>query len=225
MLIVFVRAIILYAVVVFSIRLMGKRQLGELQPSELVITILVSNIATLPIENISLPMLTGVIPILTLVCLDVIMSSCTMKSRKLRRIVSGSPKIIINDGVIDQLQLKKLRYTVDDVMESLRGQGIFDISEVQFAVIETTGTVSVYQKPDMQPVTSKTIKNRPENSNPPQIIIDDGDIILRSLEFLELPESWLYSVLSKEGLTAHEVFVMTADDKGKYKIIKKNGGQ
>ena len=111
MLIVFLRAALLYVVVVFAIRLMGKRQLGELQPSEFVITILISNIATLPIEDPGTPMLLGIVPILTLVCLDVIMSAATLRSRKLRRIVSGSPKIIISSGEIDQKQLKELRYT------------------------------------------------------------------------------------------------------------------
>ena len=109
MLIVFFRAIILYALVIFSIRLMGKRQIGELQPSELVITILLSNIATLPIEDTTIPMATGIIPMLTLVSLDVIMSALTLRSRKLRQMVSGSPKVIISNGVIDQKQMKKLQ--------------------------------------------------------------------------------------------------------------------
>ena len=122
MFIVFFRAIILYIIIIFSMRFMGKRQLGELQPSELVVTILMSNIATLPIEDINIPMIMGVVPIFTLVCLDVGMSYMSLISRKFRRIISGSPKIIISDGEIDQQQMKKLRFTIDDLMESLRNR-------------------------------------------------------------------------------------------------------
>ena len=146
MLIIFLRAFILYVLVIFSVRLMGKRQIGELQPSELVITILVSNIATLPIEDINLPILTGIIPIVSLVCFDVIMSSVTLKFKKVRRIVSGNPRIIVINGKIDQVAMKQLRYSLDDLMESLREQGIFDITEVQYAIVETTGKISVLQK-------------------------------------------------------------------------------
>lgn len=221
MLVVFLRAVLLYAVVVFAIRLMGKRQLGELQPSEFVITILISNIATLPIEDTGTPMLLGIVPILTLVCLDVIMSAATLKSRRLRRMVSGSPKIIISDGIIDQKLLKELRYTVDDVSEALRSQGIFDISDVQYAVIETTGAVSAFLKNPKQPLTFEQPKPA---ENPPQVVIDDGDVIKRSLKFLGLDEQWLRGCLAAEGARRHEVFLMTAKPDGSYKLIRKEKG-
>ncbi|MFA5659078.1 MAG: YetF domain-containing protein, partial [Oscillospiraceae bacterium] len=128
MLIVFFRAIILYMIIIFSIRLMGKRQLGELQPSELVVTILVSNVATLPIEDVNIPMLMGIIPILTIVCLDVFMSELSLKFKRIRKIVSGSPKIVVRDGIIDQKTLRDLRFSIDDLMESLRALNIFDVS-------------------------------------------------------------------------------------------------
>ena len=168
MLIIFLRAFILYVLVIFSVRLMGKRQIGELQPSELVITILVSNIATLPIEDINLPILTGIIPIVSLVCLDVIMSSVTLKFKKVRWIVSGNPRIIVINGKIDQVAMKQLRYSLDDLMESLREQGIFDITEVQYAIVETTGKISVLQKKDYQPITLDIVENKNSAStNPP----------------------------------------------------------
>ena len=151
MTVVFIRAVILYCVLIFSVRLMGKRQIGELQPSELAITILISNIATLPVEDLSIPLITGLLPVLTLVCLDVLMSWLSVKSKKMRGIVSGEPVIIISDGKVDQQKLYNLRFTTDDLMEAIRTQGIFDLEEVQFAVVETTGRVSVYPK----------FKNRP----------------------------------------------------------------
>ena len=157
MLIIYFRAIILYIVIVFSIRLMGKRQLGELQPSEFVVAILISDIATLPVEDVNIPMIMGIVPILTIVCLDVFISALSLKSKKIRKIVCGSPKIVIKDGIIDQKVLKDLRFSIDDLIESLRAYNIFDVSDVQFAVVETTGSVSVYQKYDKQSVSAQML--------------------------------------------------------------------
>lgn len=221
MLVVFLRTIMLYIVIIFSVRLMGKRQLGQLAPSELVVTILISNIVTLPIEDTSTPMLLGVIPILTLVCLEVIASALTMKSRKLRRIVSGSPKIIISNGEIDQQQLKELRFTVDDVLEALRAQGVFDIKKVQYAIIETTGAVSAYLKESEQPLSPSSVSGEPSENDPPQVVIDDGDVVYKSLEFLSLSEQWLCRTLENEDKRASDIFLMTANTDGSYYIIDK----
>ena len=177
MLIVFIRGIILYILVISSVRLMGKRQIGELSPSELVITILISNIATLAMEDVSVPLFTGIIPIMTLVCLDVLVSYICMKSRRIRHTISGKPKIVISNGVIDQKELKTLRYTVDDLMSSLRTQGIFDITQVQYAVVETNGVISALLKADYLPLTPKTAAQPETPSDPPQALISDGDLI------------------------------------------------
>lgn len=221
MLIVFFRAIILYALVIFSIRLMGKRQIGELQPSELVITILLSNIATLPIEDTTIPMATGIIPMLTLVSLDVIMSTLTLRSRKLRQMVSGSPKVIISNGVIDQKQMKKLRYSVDDLMESLHDYNIFDINKVQYAIVETTGKISVMQKNDYSPLSPSDIELYSKSKNPPQILIDDGVIMHGAVEFLGLDMKFIHEILSKNNVEASGVFLMSCDEDKNYKLIKK----
>ncbi len=223
MLIIFLRAFILYVLVIFSVRLMGKRQIGELQPSELVITILVSNIATLPIEDINLPILTGIIPIVSLVCFDVIMSSVTLKFKKVRRIVSGNPRIIVINGKIDQVAMKQLRYSLDDLMESLREQGIFDITEVQYAIVETTGKISVLQKKDYQPITLDIVENKNSAStNPPQVIIDDGVIIKKALDVLGLNDKWLNGVLNKNKVKAKDVFMLSSDEDKNYTLIKKD---
>ena len=224
MLIVFFRAVILYIIIIFSMRLMGKRQLGELQPSELVITILMSNIATLPIEDINIPMLMGVVPIFTLVCLDVIMSHLSLVSRRFRKIISGSPKIIISDGKIDQALMKKLRFSIDDLMEALRSAQVFDIAEVQLAVVETTGNISVYQKKEDQSCTPKDLGLKAESKNPPQLIIDDGQIISNALDFLKLKKNWLESTLKKEQCRAEDVFIMTADEDKNYTLIRREKG-
>ena len=141
-----IRTFILYIIVIFSVRFMGKRQIGQMQPTELVITILISNIATLSLEDPDAPLLTGMVPILFLVSFDVIISVFTMKFPRFRRFVSGSPQIIINNGILDKTKLRTLRMSQDDLVEALRGLNIFDISEVQFAVVETNGQISAYQK-------------------------------------------------------------------------------
>lgn len=223
MLIIFLRALILYFMVIFSIRLMGKRQIGELQPSELVITILVSNIATLPIEDINIPLATGLIPIISLVCFDVIMSIITLKFKSIRRVVSGKPRIVVFNGVVDQKALKQLRYSVDDMMEGFREQGIFDIKEVQYAVIETTGRINVLQKKDYQPLTLDIVENKNSASqNPPQVIIEDGVLSKKSLVMLGLNEKWLNNILNKNQVKVKDVFFLSSDDDKNYTLIKKS---
>ena len=224
MLIVFIRSVILYLMIIFSVRLMGKRQIGELQPSELVVTILVSNIATLPIEDISIPMSMGIVPILTLVSLDVIMSAITLKSRRIRKIVSGSPKIIIENGKLKPELLHELRFTVDDLLEGLRAQGVFDLSEVEQAVVETTGAISVCLKKGSQPPTAQDMGLDPKPEPPPVLVIECGRLIKPALKNLGFNEEWLRKALKKEGVRLAEVFLMTADRGGKYCIVPYSGG-
>ena len=136
------RTILLYLLIVAGLRIMGKRQIGELQPSELVVTILISNIATLPIQDVDVPLSGGIVPILTIVCFEVFISGLTMRSRTARRLFCGGPKMVIRDGQIMQKELRDLRFSVDDLIEQLRAAGYFDPSEVLFAVVETTGSSS-----------------------------------------------------------------------------------
>ena len=221
MTIVFIRAVILYMLQIFSVRFMGKHQIGELQPSELAITILISNIATLPVEDTSLPLLTGIIPILTLASLDVIMSWLGIKSKRLRNITCGKPVVIINNGRIDQKKMKEIRFTVDDLTEALHSQNIFDISEVQFAVVETTGTVSVYQKYEYRNVTNGDMKLKSKSIDPPEIVIDEGVIVNDALERLNLSEEKLRSILEKERLKVKDIFIMTLDSDMKHSIVRR----
>lgn len=221
MAILFIRSIIVYFFIIFSVRLMGKRQIGELQPSELVVTILVSNIATLPVEDVSVPLISGLIPVAVLVCLDVIMSGVTLKSRKIRSIVSGNPKVIIKDGVIDQKVVKELRFTIDDILEALHSYGIFDISEVQFAIAETTGKISVLQKFAYRTPVNSDMEIKGEDINPPAVIINDGVLIEDALSSVGKGEGWLEKILQKNNLRRKDVFLMTCDKNEKINIIKK----
>jgi uncharacterized membrane protein YcaP (DUF421 family) len=200
---------------------MGKHQIGELQPSELAITILISNIATLPIEDPSIPLITGLVPILTLASLDILMSWAGIKSRTLRKITCGKPVVIINNGVIDQKQMKELRFTSDDLIEALHAQNIFDINEVQFAVVETTGSVSVYQKYDYRPVTNSDMNIKKTTVSPPALIVDNGKLVKEALDRIQLGQDWLFSILNQERIDIKDIFIMTAASDGKYFLIKK----
>ena len=221
MTIIFIRAVILYVLLIASVRLMGKHQIGELQPSELAITILISNIATLPVENPSIPLITGLVPIITLASLDVLMSWAGVKSRTLRGITCGKPVVIINNGEIDQKQMRELRFTSDDLIEALHAQNIFDVSEVQFAVVETTGSVSIYQKYDYRPVTNMDMNIHKRAVSPPALIVDDGRIVKESLERIQLGQGWLFSILNQEKTELKDIFIMTADSDGKYSLVRK----
>lgn len=224
MAIVLVRAVILYIVLAFSLRLMGKRQLGELQPSELVVTILISNIAAIPVEDSSVPMIMGIVPILTLVCIDVIMSGIMLKSSKIRKLMIGSPRIIVSDGKILQNEMKRLRYTVDDLTEAMREQSIFDITQIHYAIVETTGKINFMLKKDYQPAEKQDVQAGGSTQNPPSVIIRDGVVDKEQLTLLGLGGDWLKKILRENNLTEKRVFIMTADNGGKYTIIEREKG-
>lgn len=221
--IVLIRAIILYIVLAFSLRLMGKRQLGELQPSDLVVTILMSNIAAIPVENSAVPMIMGIVPILTLVCIDVIMSGLMLKSTKVRKLMIGSPRIIMSNGEILQKEMRRIRYTVDDLTVAMREQQIFDISSVQFAIVETNGKINFLLKKDYQPAEKQDVNAGGSTQNPPSVIIRDGVTDKEQLKLLGLGEGWLKSILRENNISEKNVFLLTSESGGKYTIIKKAG--
>ncbi len=225
MLIVFLRTLILYCVIVFGVRLMGKRQLGELQPSELVVTILISNIATLPIEEIDTPLLVGLLPILSLVVFEVLISVINLHFRPVRRIFSGTPVVVIHHGVIDQQKLRQLRYSADDLMAQLRSQNIYSVSEVDFALVETTGKLSVYQKYLSRPVTGETLSlpDHPEQNSPPLVLVSDGRINEDYLTLCRKDHRWLNQVIASHQLSLKQVFLLTLDQKGTVELIPKEG--
>lgn len=220
-----VRALILYILVIFAVRLMGKRQLGELQPSELVITILVSNIATLPLEDTDIPMIVGITPILLLVCFEVAVSWLGLRFPKVRELTSGSPKIIISNGAIDRKVMRELRFSVDDVMAALRSKDVFDIADVQFAIVETNGSISVMKHPSADTPVRSELGISPEDSDPPQVIVSDGRVISAALRSLGLDPDFAKRTAKSKNLRLDEVFIMTADSSGKCSIFRKSGGR
>ena len=210
MLTIIIRSVILFILVIAALRLLGKKQLGELQPSELVTTILISNIATLSLEDPSMPMILGVVPILMIVCIDVLMSGIMMKSARFRKVVTGSPRVIISDGKIDQKELKNLRYTIDDVMEAMRDSDIFDINHVRYAIVETTGKINFVRKDE-------------GNADPPGVIIKDGMVIEEGLIKAGLGKEWLHGVLERRNTEEKDIFLLTACGDGSYTMILREG--
>ena len=217
------RTIILYIAVIISIRLMGKRQIGDMQPSDLVITLLISEIAAMPLQDTDQPILFGVSAIFTIVLIEILVSLVSLKSFAVRKMLSGSSAILIRDGVIDQKELKKVRMTVLDLVEMLRGQQVFDISTVSFAVLETGGSLSVLLKSKQQPATVGDIKVSRPPAELPLPVVSDGKILNDSLVKLGLKENEVTRRLAKKGIKARDVFLMTLDSRGKSEIIKKEG--
>lgn len=223
MCVILIRLVMLYLLVIFAVRLMGKRQLGELQPSELVITILVSNIATLPIEDVNIPVIVGVTPILSLVCFEVITSWINLRFPRLRKLISGSPKIVIWNGRIERDILRELRFSVDDLLMALRSKDIFDPDEVQFAIVETTGSVSVMKKQSAETPTRRDMGISAEETDPPVLIISDGIYVEKAMESLKLSRSAVEKLLSANNMRVNDVFIMTADSSGSCFIADKKG--
>ena len=221
MLVVFLRAAFLYVLVTFSLRLMGKRQLGELQPTELVITILISNIASLPIEDANIPMVLGAIPVLVLVAFELVVSNISLQSKGFRSMVSGKPVIVIQNGQLDQRKLRKLRFSIDDLMESLRQQGIFVLEEGQYAIVETTGKVSVLPKFSAQTVTPEMLRLQGKDPAPPVVVISDGQILQSSMRDYNISPEWLESILEKRKIPLKKVFLLTIDQNRSYRLSPK----
>lgn len=217
----FLRTIILYCLVIFSVRLMGKRQIGEMQPSELVVTLMISNIATMPMENTSVPVLAGVVPILTLVVIEIFLSYWMMKSTRARNFLSGRPVVIVDDGKIIQNSMKDLRFTVDDFLEDLRKNGIFDISTVRYAIIETDGTLSILQKQENLPVTLGDMKFNSSSEDFCAAVVRDGEISKSSLKLIGKSSQWVNEIIKTENIKLKDIFIMTCDRNGSYNIIKK----
>lgn len=221
MLISIIRTIILYVFVIFAVRLMGKRQISEMQPTELVVTLVVAEIASIPMENTSQPLLSGVVPVLMLVALEIATSFFMMKSGKFRKLVCGSPIVVIRDGEILQSEMKRLRLTTEDLCIQLRQQDVFSIENVQYCIVETNGKVSVLEKPQNRKPSAEDFGIKIRDNKIETVVISDGQILDNSLLLCHKSKNEVYNILNKEGLKANDVFIMTLDALGNYNIFLK----
>lgn len=221
MLTTLIRGFILYFVIMFSIRLMGKRQIGEMQPTELVITILISEIAAIPLDSNDIPLVNSLLTVLLLAGLSILSSVLTLHSPGFRKIFDGHPAIVINNGKLDQQKMKDLRLTVQDLMSAARQQGVFDIEQIQYAIVETNGKVSIMQKNEYTPLTAQHTKIKVSQEELKHLIICDGKLIKPALAESELSMKKLEQHLKNEKTRIDEVMVLTYGA-GKFsKITKK----
>ena len=216
-----IRTVLLYILIVLALKITGKRQISELQTSELVVTLLISNIATIPMQNPGQPLVSGVIPIIVLVALEVIVSVLMLKSSKFRKLICGSPVVLIKEGKIMQNELKMLRMTVEDLFEELRQMDVFSIEDVDYAIAETNGTLSVLKKQEKQPPSASTLGIKTQNEGIEAVVVSDGEISDFSLGLCGLSKKWLEGILQDEKISLGEIFIMTANKNKIYKIIKK----
>lgn len=222
MLVTLSRAFILYILIIICMRVMGKRQLGELQPTELVITILLSEIAAIPMQDNALPLGNSIVAVLLLVALEVFNSVVVLKVPGMRSLLQGNSLVIIRDGVIDQKQMKRLRFTMDDLFDQLRQKDVFDISDVRYAIVETNGQLSVMLKPEKENVTAEMADLPNETKGLLCMVINDGKFLKRSFKESDMDEEKIYSILEKEKTELAEVLFMVADKEGNYTIVKRD---
>ena len=222
MVIAFFRTLILYLLIIVGIRLMGKRQVGELEPSELVLDLIIADLAAVPMQDFGTPLLAGVIPILTLLCVTMILSVLTMKSIPFRALICGKPSIIVKDGKLCQQEMKKNRFTADELLEELRLQGVTDLTVVKYAILETNGQLSVLPRAAELPLTASQAGLHPEEPGLPIILINDGRLLSQNLKSRGLDETWLKKQLASHHVSrADEVFLLTVDEKNTVYFIPK----
>ena len=214
MLITFTRAIVLYLIVLIVMRLMGKRQIGELQPFELAISIMIADLASVPMTELGIPLTNGIIPILGLLVMDLLISWLNMKSINFRKIVCGKPSILIYRGKIDEKQLKKERFTINELQERLRGNDIFDIADVEYAILETNGEISVITKPEKRNITIEDMKIEAEYTGIPYDLVVEGKIMHENLKNIGKDEKWLKKELKKFNTEPKTVLIATINGKG-----------
>lgn len=216
MAIVFVRVIILYILIIVAMRVMGKRQLGELEPSELVIAMIISDLASVPMQNMGIPLLNGIMPIIILVALSFLISLLSVSNIRFRTVINGSSSVIIENGQIVQKEMGKNRFTVDELLEELRLQGVVDISTVKYAILESTGRMSVIPYPGEAPPTAAMMGVAAEGSDLQTILINGGRILDKNLKQMGRDRNWLNTQLKANNIKdTQQVYLMTVDTTGK----------
>lgn len=214
MLITFLRAIILYIIVLIVMRLMGKREIGQLQPFELAISIMIADLATIPMADPGIPISNGIIPILGLLVMHLVISIINIKSIRAREIICGKPSILIYRGKIDEKVLRKERFTVNELQERLRGNNVVNIGDVEYAILETSGEVTIIQKPNRRATIPEDFGIEPDYEGIPYDLVVDGKIMYDNLKILNKSEEWLRKQVSKFGIIPENALIVTLDGKG-----------
>ncbi|WP_408956297.1 YetF domain-containing protein [Natroniella sp. ANB-PHB2] len=222
MLQLFLRTVLIYFLTLSAVRLMGKREIGELSPFDLVVSIMIAELAVIVIEDRGSSLWYGIIPILTLVAIEIIVSYISLKSELIRKLVSGTPNIIIRNGEIVKEELRNSRYTIHDLLVQLRQKDIFRITDVEFAILETSGDLSIIPKSQKRMITPKDLNLDTEYEGLPIILIADGKINYKNLKKLDLDEEWLLEKLKEENINYPDnVLLATLETNGDFYVAKK----
>jgi len=214
MLVLYLRTLCLYLVLIGVIRLMGKRQIGQLEPSEFVVTMLAANLASIPMENPSVSVLGGVMPLLTVLGLELLFSGLSMKSLFLRKLLCGKPVILIENGRLLQKNLRRTGVTLDELTGHLREKDVLDLQQVQFAILETNGNLSVFPYPEQRPASAADAGIPTREQLLPITVISDGRLLRKNLPLTGKDRSWVERYLRKRHSTVGGTFLLTLDQKG-----------
>lgn len=224
MAIIFVRTVILYFAILISMRIMGKRQLGEMEISEFIVAALIADLAATPLQDIGIPLLNGLVPIIIMFCFEIIIAGLNMRSIKLRKLTYGRPEIIIRNGRIIREAMQKNRFTLDELMQELRAQGLTDTTQVEYAVLETNGQLSIILKSGDQPATASQMGVDGDDVSYAHIIINEGRILDNNLELLGRDRRWLSNELKRQNFrSADEVYILTLSESGRVFCQAKEG--
>lgn len=217
----YLRTLLLYMVLILVIRLMGKRQIGQMEASEFVVTMLVANLAAIPMQDSAIPFYSGLVPILTVLGAELCLSWLILKSVSLRRLLCGKPVILIENGKLIQENLRKTRVTLDELMGHLREKDVLELRAVQFAILETNGNLSVFPFPKERPASAKEAGIQASRQYLPITLIGDGRLFRENLALAGKDEAWLSRVLQEHAATMEETFLLTVDGAGKLLFLRK----
>ncbi len=221
MILSYTRSIILYSLLILVIRMLGKRQIGQMEPTEFVVTMLVADLASIPMQDGGIPLLTGIIPILTVLGMELILSTLSLRSVKFRKFLCGKPVILIENGRILQKNLRKTRVTLDELIGHLRQKDVLDLRCVQFAILETNGNLSVFPYPKEMPASAKDAGIQVKPQRLPITIISDGKILYDNLQHAKKDRRWLCRVLEEKQTAAENVWLLTVDSGDKIVLLEK----
>ena len=224
MLINFVRSIIIYVIVLIVMRLMGKREIGQLQPFELVISIMIADLASIPMTDPGVPIFNGIVPILGLLAMHLVITVLNLKSVNIRKFTCGKPTILMYRGKIDEEAMKKERFTISELQERLRGKDVFNLGDVEYAILETNGEISVIQKPEKRNTTPEDFNINPEYEGLPYDLVVDGKVMYENLTKIGKNEKWLANQIKKFNTKAEDVLIATMDGKGNFFCQAKEKG-
>lgn len=217
------RSLIIYVIVLFAVRIMGKRQIGDMQPFELVVTLIIADLACIPMSDVSIPLVFGIVPLLTLVVLHHGFTLLNRKSIFFRKLLNGKPIIVIDGDGINYPALKQLNMTLNDLTEGLRGCECFDLADVAFAIVETNGNISVLLKSTASPATSEQLKLAPEQSALNYVLVNDGKVMEENLNELKLSQNFLQKLMkSQKTKSVSDILVLTINSNGNVYYQEKN---